>query len=315
VITRDRVEARLIDKPADLCSQVRSFASKVEAGDGAAAKAEGQQLDRVLVAPVREWLAGVRRLFVSPHLCLHALPWAALHDGSAFLVERMAVARMVPLLAARRLPRDDAPLFAGGPKHAWMVAYGADAPGLPPLPGVAPLGEVLAEKVSATVVLSGADLTPERFIEGASQVDAIFYGGHARYDDESPLKSALLVARSRATGIDQVEARSVLGLGHPLDLVMLVGCETARLWKARPKFSDDAMGLQRAFLAGGARHVVGALWPVLDRDAEDFVRAIESEGASLDVVDAVAAAQRCMVTGRCPARGVSAWASFVVDAR
>jgi hypothetical protein len=71
-------------------------------------------------------------------------------------------------------------------------------------------------------------------------------------------------------------------------------------------------------LAGGARHVVGALWPVLDRDAEDFVHALLAVGAkdpSLDVVSATNAAARCLASHECPTRGISAWASFVVDAR
>jgi CHAT domain-containing protein len=315
VVTRDGVSARLVEKPSDLCKQVRSFAAHVQASEEAEAKAAGTRLDAVLIAPIRDLLAGKRRVFISPHLCLHGLPWAALYDGQQFLVESFSIARVVPLLAASREPRDEQPLFARGQGHAWMLASGALAPGEAPLPGLASLARELAGRVDASLVLSGADVTPERFLTGATGVNALFFGGHAKYDDDAPLRSALLVSPSAATGLDRVEARAVLELDHTLDLAILLGCETSRLWKAHPSFGDDAMGLQRAFLAGGARHVVGALWPVLDRDAEDFVRALVDEGAARDVVSAVGAAQRCLAAGRCKSRGIAAWASFLVDAR
>jgi CHAT domain-containing protein len=140
------------------------------------------------------------------------------------------------------------------------------------------------------------------------------YAGHASYDADVPLKSALLVSPSAASGVDRVEARAVVGLGHRLDLVLLLGCATSRLWEARG-FGDEIMGLQRAFLVGGARHVVGALWPVVDRDAEDFAGALLQSAGSSDAVMAVAAAQRCLASRACPARGIATWASFMIDAR
>jgi hypothetical protein len=97
--------------------------------------------------------------------------------------------------------------------------------------------------------------------------------------------------------------------------VILLGCETARMWKGKPSYGDEAIGLARAFLAGGARHVVGALWPVIDRDAEDFLSALLSQSPDLDVVRAVGATQACLATGRCKGRGIATWGSYLVDAR
>jgi CHAT domain-containing protein len=255
------------------------------------------------------------RVFVAPHMCLHAVPWAALHDGASFLVDRMTFARVPPLLFAARDEGDDAPLFDPSASRRWLVAHEPAHPGAAPLPGLASLAGALADRVHPTIDLAGDTLTPERFLDGAASVDAVFFAGHARYDAKTPLASALLLTPSPLTATDVVEARSVLGLGHRLDLVFLLGCETSRLWQKRLSYSDEAMGLQRAFLAGGARHVLGALWPVLDRDAEDFVRALLAQEGTLDVLGAVGAAERCLREGRCPGRGISAWASFMVDAR
>jgi hypothetical protein len=104
-----------------------------------------------------------------------------------------------------------------------------------------------------------------------------------------------------------------LRLERRLSLVMLFGCETARLWRGKSSYGDEAIGLARAFLVSGARRVVGALWPVLDRDVEDFLQAIVRVETSEDPVRHVRSAQLCLAERRCPGRGIAAWGSFVVD--
>jgi CHAT domain-containing protein len=315
VVTPARAAARLVAYPDDMRDTVRALGDAVQANDTDGARSAGRRLYAALVEPVASDLEGARRVFVSPHLYLHAVPWAALHDGTRFLVERFAFARVPPLIAARRTADDDRPVVGPGAGGAWLVAHDARHPGSTPLPEAAALAAEVTATGPARVELAGEQLTPEAFLDAATRVDAILFAGHARYDAAAPLHSALLLGPSPVTGADRVEARAVLGLGHRLDVALLVGCETSRLWSGRSSYSDEAMGLQRAFLAGGARHVVGALWPVLDRDAEDFVRALFGQDAARDAVSAVAAAQRCMAAGECRARGIASWASFSVDAR
>jgi hypothetical protein len=316
VVTPEHVVVKLAPyDPTTLCLDTRALGVAVQAGDTGRAQTVGGHLYDVLVAPVASDLAGARRVFVSPHLCLHGVAWAALHDGTGFLAERMTFARVPPLLFASREPSDDAPLFDPRARKQWLVAHEAAHAGTEALPGLEPLVAAVAARVHPTVDLAAATLTPERFLDGAAHVDAVFFAGHARYEMANPLSSALLLSPSPVTDEDRVAASSVLGLAHRLDFVFLLGCETSRLWEKRLSYSDEAMGLQRAFLAGGARHVLGALWPILDRDAEDFVHALLAQSDTLDVLDAVGEAQRCLRAGRCPSRGISAWASFVVDAR
>ena len=52
-----------------------------------------QRLYESLVAPLdcNGWLASCRRLIVVPHRALHYLPFAALHDGRAYLMERFPI--------------------------------------------------------------------------------------------------------------------------------------------------------------------------------------------------------------------------------
>jgi hypothetical protein len=314
LVTRERATARLVEKPDVFCPDVVAFGDAIQRNDEATAREAGRRLYAQLLQPIAAEIEGARRLFVSPHLCLHALPWGALHDGSRFLVERFAFARIPPLLAAGRSAADDEALFGGRPRR-WMIAADPAHPGEPRLPGLDALAERLADRVHPALLLRGPEVTPDRLLEGAGSVDVVAYAGHASYDLDAPLQSALLVAPSAASGADRVEARAVVGLGHRLDLVLLLGCETSRLGGRRPSIGDEAMGLQRAFLVGGARHVVGALWPVVDRDAEDFAGALLDSAGASDAVTAVAAAQRCLEGRACPARGIATWASYLVDAR
>jgi CHAT domain-containing protein len=183
------------------------------------------------------------------------------------------------------------------------------------LPGLLVVADALEKQVAPIVTLRGIEATAPRVLAGMETAEALLYAGHAEYRSDRPLQSALLVAPTRTDPAGKIFTWAALALAHPPKVVLLVGCETARLWKGKASFSDDFIGLPRALLAAGARHVVGALWPVVDRDAEDFLRAVFAVDADVDPVRAVGQAQACLATGRCVSRGIASWASYVVDAR
>jgi CHAT domain-containing protein len=82
----------------------------------------------------------------------------------------------------------------------------------------------------------------------------------ASVESDTPLESWLLLARSRLDGIDLLEWRLAGAT------VVLSACSSgqraigARGMDELP--GDDLLGLQAALFAAGARHVLGALWPV-----------------------------------------------------
>jgi len=308
VVTRASTSAVIVDQPETFRADLVDFARAIERNETERARMLGARLYAVLVAPVEGALLGKERLFVSPHLRLHGLSWGALFDGAHTLAERIAIARVPPLVVTEREPDDERGILAS---RQWLVAVDPRHAGLEPLPGFDPLVELLSGRLASATTLRADDVTEARLLDVLHHVDAFVYFGHARYDAARPLKSALLVA-----GSEQVEAARVLGLQHRLDVVMLIGCETSRQQGERTSYSDETIGLPRAFLAAGARHVIGALWPVVDRDAEDYVRALlRKEAEGMDVVRAAGAGARCLASGRCPSRGVAAWGGFVVDAR
>lgn len=280
VVTANETTARVVHAPSE--SLIAAHGAAIAANDAVAAEPLARQLYDTLMKPVAPALRGARRLLISPHLRLHGLSFAALHDGERFLVERFAIARIPPL-----------PLLTLETKAArrFVAAISPVSPGMPLLPGFS--------APAAAVTHRGLDATIEHIL--GADADGLIYAGHARYNDGAPLDSALLLSDGALTSAAILRARK------RFDTVVLIGCETARTQGARPSYGDDAIGLSRAFLASGARRVIGALWPLLDRDGEDLLGAL----ATRDFDEA----QRCLATGACASRGIATWGSFVSDVR
>lgn len=320
VLTHEGVSVQLVEEPDSFLTDVLALAEAVERNREGEAKVFGMRLYATLIAPVAARLVGKDRLFISPHLRLHALPWNALHDGSDFLVHRFAFSRSLPFLLRDDQQREDASnrqpasarwLLALNPRHAEHES----------LPAFEVLGRELASRMPSATVLTSHEATAERLAVEIRHADVLLFAGHAVYDPSEPLRSALFTAASATDAMpsrwphDRLEARALLKLEKRLQLAILLGCETARLWRGRSSYGDEAVGLSRAFLLTRVQRVIGALWPVLDRDAEDFLRAFVSTESGQGVVRGVQQANRCLAQGRCASRGIVAWASFSVESR
>lgn len=298
VVTRDGTTGAIVPVPDDLDALVEAHAAAVVGADVERAKSLGGRLHALLVAPIRSKLR--KRMLISPHLALHGVAWPALHDGERWLVEEQVIARIPPLAAYRpREPRKSV---------RWTSAIAPPHPPLAALPGFESIADPLTRSIAPRRDLRGRSVTVKRMLSALSGSDALLYAGHAHFDADSPLASALLVADG------EIRASDLLRLHDSIDEVVLVGCETGRTVKGRPSFADEAIGLPRAFLAGGARQVVGALLEVVDRDAEDFARALLERPMTGDLALDVANAQRCMISTACASRG-PAWGTYVVDVR
>ncbi|HET9960471.1 MAG TPA: CHAT domain-containing protein [Polyangiaceae bacterium] len=319
VLTSEGASMTLVEQPETLLDDVVTLAAGVEHNDEFAAREVGKRLHATLIEPVQSQLQGKTRLFISPHLRLHTLPWAALYDGSSFLIERFGIARMLPLTLAEAGWRDAQTVFEHGNQTNWVLAVNARHPTFPPLPGFDPLIERARSAFTRVTLLGEREATRTALLSSLGAADAALFAGHASYDPARPLRSALYTSAKQADTSawpeDRVEARDLMQLRNRLSTVVLLGCETARLWRGRSSYSDEAIGLARALVLSGSRTVIGALWPVLDRDAEDFSRALLGMESSLDIIRHVQEVSRCLASQRCPNRGIATWASFLVDTR
>jgi CHAT domain-containing protein len=197
-----------------------------------------------------------KNLIVVPHGALHYLPFAALHDGRDFLIDRYGI-RIMPsagamkYLAAKRADRRGKLLVFGNPDLGDVrhdLAF-AEREALA-VAGANPGARVFLRK-EATV---GA------FVRHAGAFSQIHLATHGRFDPASPLKSALLLApEAGSNGLLTADLLYTLELAA--DLVTLSACETGLGGIAN---GDDLIGLTRGFLYAGSRSIVASLWKVDD---------------------------------------------------
>ncbi len=224
--------------------------------------APSRQLYQRLIRPIDPMLdaAGVETIVIIPDGMLAAVPFAALHDGRGFLVERRAVA-IVPGLALT----DPRPL---GDVEGQALLGGLTEPvsGFSALPHVAAELEAISTQLPSTVLLNKAlseaglavalDRTPYRILHLAT---------HAEFKAEAR-RSFLLMHNGRIdmNGLERLVRRSQFR-DEPIELLTLSACSTA---EGDPR---AALGLAGVGLKSGARSALASLWAVNDRSTSDLI--------------------------------------------
>jgi len=268
-----------------------------------------RRLHATLVAPLEQTglLAGKTRLVVVPHVELQYLPFAALIDSvGRFLVERYELA-MTPS-ASVWIALGDRP---AGPAGAGVLAF---APRPMTLPGSSQ--EVATIQRLARVdarVLTGSAATESAFRRLAPTQRVLHLATYGVLNKQNPLFSFVQLAPDGAED-GRLEVHEVFGLSLTADLVMLSACETgvASGALADVPAGDDWVGLTRAFMHAGARHVVSTLWPVDDWATAALMERFYGAGdVAGEPARALAEAQRALL--KTPAMTPPFyWAGFVV---
>ena len=231
--------AVLANTPADLWGRM---VPSLQVG----AEADMRSLYDCLLAPVADRIEAATRLVIAPHDRLWSVPWSALHDGLAMLVETVDIGLVPSAEALLRLHQRPASQGRGG------LAIGGDQRRLP----------AVEEEIEAVCGLlsmqrlSGDEATRLAVLEALGEAAWVHYSGHAEFRPESPLFSSLhLAAGEHLTAADLLKRRL------DADLVTLAACETGR---HDGDSSVELVGLARAFLQAGARTVVATLWSAPD---------------------------------------------------
>ena len=261
---RSRVErlSRLLQLAMQTPMAVRRDERQMVALERAAQQLLGRLYDE-LFAPFSASLHGVERLVIVPHGSLHRIPFAALHDGTGYLVERyeLVVGPSASAMAFCRRKLDRVKRRALVMGHS---DHGA-------LPGATREAERVAALLRAPSLLE-ENATLAKLIEKASGADVIHLAAHGLARIDAPLFSYLQLDDARLTALDCFD--------FELDcaLVTLSACESG--W-ARVVAGDEQMGLSRAFLYAGARSVLQTLWRVDDETMaqlmERFYRGLLAE--------------------------------------
>jgi tetratricopeptide (TPR) repeat protein len=249
---------------------VRTFGTALEAATHAHLRA----LHDLLVAPARARLTG-SHVVVVPHGFLHYLPFHALHDGTAYLADALAVsyapsASVYALCVTKPARSRNESLVLGLPDAA--------------TPHI--LGEVRA--VAATLpnarLFLGARATRERLEEHGSTARYVHIAAHGLFRQDNPMFSSIRLGGSELSLFDLYQ------LQLSAELVTLSGCGTGLNVIVG---GDELLGLVRGLLYAGAHSVLGTLWDVNDETTALFMKTFyERLRTTSDRAEAVRLAMR-----------------------
>jgi CHAT domain-containing protein len=229
----------------------------------------------VLIRPSARSLQAARTLIVVPDRALQNVPLAALTDreSNVRLVERFAVA-IAPRASALRTaqPRST-------PLSLLAVALpSGETAGSAALPeGEREIREIGRHYDEASL-LARESATFQSFGSAAPRASVIHLAGHTQRRGERD--AAFVFA-----GGERLSWRTIAAIPVAHDgIVVLAGCETLRAADTH----EATKSLGEAFLAAGARAVIGTLAPIADRDARALFAALHRRlAAGIDETEAL----------------------------
>ena len=240
------------------------------AWDDGSVPPELTQLYAELILPATSAIAG-KDLIVVPSGALNYLPFAALHDGTRYLLEDRIVSQALGLGHTLQLLEGAGPAFGG--KAVVLVA--ARPINMKPLlhadDEAAAAGRTLR---NGTVIVNAK---PADFALYAPTVEVVHFAAHAVLDTASPLLSRIVLQGAK----DDDGLLSVADIRRtPLPrrpIVVLSGCETG---VGRIASDESVQGLSSAFLQAGAQSVISSLWLVDDSPTASLMTLLYGSTAS-----------------------------------
>jgi CHAT domain-containing protein len=206
-----------------------------------------------LVAPLRERLRA-RHLVLVPHDLLHYVPFHALHDGKAHLIDSFSIsyapsATIYALCHARPARTDGGSLVLGvAEAHTPLIEEEAR--------------EVAARLPGARLFLGDA-ATADVLREHAPASRYVHVAAHGFFRGDNPMFSGIRLAGSYLTLYD------LHALEMPAELVALSACVSGLNVIGA---GDEILGLARGLFRAGAHSLLLTLWEVPDESTALFMR-------------------------------------------
>ena len=254
-----------------LTDEVGAFRSSIERDDPAVAAQARLLYDR-LIRPLAGAISGTK-LTISPHGVLHYLPFAALSDGSAYLIDRYSL-RMTPSASSLAYLRADKPA-----KEGQLLALGNPDLGDPrfDLPGAEQEAREVARMFPASRALVRREASKTAVRELGNGFVILHFASHGEFNPDAPLASGLFLAKGDEAG-GRLTVSDLYSMRLDVWLATLSACETGL---GKVASGDDVIGLDRGFLYAGARSIVASLWDVADVQTEklmiDFYRELQTQ--------------------------------------
>jgi len=283
---------------------------------------------------IRGRLTGAESVIIVPHGPLHLVPFAALPGPDATPFGAHYAIRYTPSLAIL-LEASARPSAVGpGGSNRWEAMRPALVVGNPRMPllticGVRlrPRGLRAAEASSrwlagrlAADAIVGEQATERRVRAGAGEARLVHLETHGfAYENEAGARASFVALTSDSGAAEPPpEGDGMLTVGEVLDqlprlraeLVVLGACQTGL---GNLKDAEGTVGLQRAFLAKGARSTLVSLWTVDDSASSALLREFYEQWLTVGVGKSEALRQAQESVRRTEGFGHPRfWAAFVL---
>ncbi len=234
--------------------QLRQTITNPVLRNGTAYLAAAQQLDRWLIAPIAADLTAqnVDTLLIAPDAGLRSLPWAALHDGQQFLVQRFALGMTpsVNLTDARYVSLKDAPVLAMGASEFQT--------GLNPLPAVPTELRTIAEERGQTATFLNDQFTIANLQAQRQRQPApiLHLATHGEFKPGQPVNSYIQFWGQERLTLDRLRELSLNN--PPVELLVLSACRTA------VGDVNAELGFAGLAVQAGVKSALASLWYVSD---------------------------------------------------
>ncbi len=329
VSTRNATDVYRLPDRVELRPKVRLFTGLFKRRDDKVIGPSVALYRDLLGAAVDELPAGIRKLIIIPDdEALHRLPFAALRPApeaeplaARFQLSLVPSATLWQRWKASQPPPPEVPALAladpvlfDSEDRPVAVAFSrggldTELPRLGPLPHARREGRAVVRHLGRGSVLWVGDDASEDLLKSTdlSRFGVLHFATHAVTDDESPRRSAVMLASGSEAEDGLLQIREIVRLKLDGRIVVLSSCRSASGSVLR---GEGVMGLARAFFQAGAHTVVASLWPLRDDDAAFlFERFYRYLGEGRSVAAALHAAQRDRIAAGEPA---AAWAGLVV---
>ena len=260
ILTREGLAAQKLSRPG-LEENARAFREAVSRSRSTDYLRSSQALHGQLIRPTAGLLAG-KKLIVVPHGVLHYVPFAALHSGGEYVIDRHSI-RVLPSASVMKFLKERQ-AGAGG-----LLALGNPDLGKPKLdlPSAQQEAVSIAKMVKGSKVLLRKDATETSVKRQGGRFAMLHFATHGTFRPDRPLNSALLLARD-AENDGLLRVAELYSLRLNADLVTLSGCETAL---GKVANGDDVVGFTRGLLYAGTSSIVSSLWKVPDKATRDLM--------------------------------------------
>ena len=215
-----------------------------------------KQLYKWIFAPFESYLAAenIDTILLCTGPKLRSLPFAALHNGEQFVIEKYNLA----IIPAFNLSDTNYEANETGQENKQVLAMGAsEFKDHPALPGVAVELEIITPQLWEGRQILNQGFTVENLQTAHQQgnYDIIHIATHSEFRSGSPDNSYIQFS-DRPLGLDGFAS---LNLSNPpVDLLVLSSCETA-LGDAEAELGFAGLAIQT-----GAKSVLATLWPIND---------------------------------------------------